>query len=82
MFFVRLGKKMAQSTKKNLSKKTVLLASLGLLIPIFLTSMAYLAVTSDAKNQERYKREQQEIIQKIKERESKQNSASTAISTP
>lgn len=58
----------------NLSqKKMILLASLGLVIPIFLISMAFLAVKSDAKNQEKYKQQQADILKRIeaKEAESK-----------
>ena len=43
--------------------------ALGLLIPIFLVSMAFLAVNSDAKNQEKYKQQQAEMIERIKARE-------------
>ena len=43
--------------------------ALGLLIPIFLVSMAFLAVNSDAKNQEKYKQQQAEMIQRIKAKE-------------
>ncbi len=59
-----------QSPKKKPSlKKMIILASLGLLIPIFLVSMAFLAVNSDAKNQEKYKQQQAEIIARIEARE-------------
>ncbi|MCO8089181.1 hypothetical protein [Acinetobacter indicus] len=51
------------------TKKIILLASLGLLIPVFLVSMAFLAVNSDAKNQEKYKQQQAEMIARIKARE-------------
>ncbi len=55
--------------KKPSLKKMIILASLGLLIPIFLVSMAFLAVNSDAKNQEKYKQQQAEIIARIEARE-------------
>lgn len=51
------------------TKKIILLASLGLLIPVFLVSMAFLAVNSDAKNQEKYKQQQAEMIARIEARE-------------
>ena len=60
---------MTQSTKKSLSKKTIFLASLGIIIPIFLVSMAFVAVSSDAKNQEKYKQQHAENLAKIKARE-------------
>ena len=56
--------------KKPSLKKMIFLASLGLLIPIFLVSMAFLAVNSDAKNQEKYKQQQAEMIARIEARES------------
>lgn len=51
------------------TKKIILLASLGLLIPVFLVSMAFLAVNSDVKNQAKYKQQQAEMIARIKARE-------------
>lgn len=70
---------MTQSTKKSLSKKTIFLASLGLIIPVFLVSMAFLAVNSDAKNQEKYKQQREEIMKKVKEREAREQAASEAL---
>lgn len=70
---------MTQSTKKPLSKKTIFLASLGLIIPVFLVSMAFLAVNSDAKNQEKYKQQREEIMKKVKEREARERAASEAL---
>lgn len=64
--------------KKPSLKKMILLASLGLLIPIFLVSMAFLAVNSDAKNQEKYKQQQAEIIARIEAREAAEQQAKLA----
>ncbi|NLN57718.1 MAG: hypothetical protein GX151_07210 [Gammaproteobacteria bacterium] len=61
--------------KKPSLKKMILLASLGLLIPIFLVSMAFLAVNSDAKNQEKYKQQQAEMIARIEAREAAEKQA-------
>ena len=61
--------------KKPSLKKMIFLASLGLLIPIFLVSMAFLAVNSDAKNQEKYKQQQAEIIARIEAREAAEQQA-------
>ena len=61
--------------KKPSLKKMIFLASLGLLIPIFLVSMAFLAVNSDAKNQEKYKQQQAEIIERIEAREAAEQQA-------
>ncbi|WP_180043367.1 MULTISPECIES: hypothetical protein [unclassified Acinetobacter] len=64
--------------KKPSLKKMIILASLGLLIPIFLVSMAFLAVNSDAKNQEKYKQQQAEIIARIEAREAAEQQAKQA----
>lgn len=60
---------MSEVKPKPNTKKMIILMALGLLIPIFLVSMAFLAVNSDAKNQEKYKQQQAEMIEKIKARE-------------
>ena len=67
--------------KKPSLKKMIILASLGLLIPIFLVSMAFLAVNSDAKNQEKYKQQQAEIIARIEARETAAQQAKQAGQT-
>ena len=67
--------------KKPSLKKMIFLASLGLLIPIFLVSMAFLAVNSDAKNQEKYKQQQAEIIARIEAREAAEKQAQQASQT-
>lgn len=64
--------------KKPSLKKMIFLASLGLLIPIFLVSMAFLTVNSDAKNQEKYKQQQAEIIARIEAREAAEQQAKQA----
>ena len=64
--------------KKPSLKKMIILASLGLLIPIFLVSMAFLAVNSDAKNQEKYKQQQAEIIARIEARKAAEQQAKQA----
>ena len=70
-----------QAAKKPSLKKMIFLASLGLLIPIFLVSMAFLAVNSDAKNQEKYKQQQAEIIARIEAREAAAQQAKQAGQT-
>ncbi|OTG83394.1 hypothetical protein B9T33_03045 [Acinetobacter sp. ANC 5054] len=60
---------MSEVKPKPNTKKMIILMALGLLIPIFLVSMAFLAVNSDAKNQEKYKQQQAEMIEKIKAKE-------------
>lgn len=57
---------MSEVRPKPNTKKMITLMALGLLIPIFLVSMAFLAVNSDAKNQEKYKQQQAEMIERIK----------------
>lgn len=69
------------AAKKPSLKKMIFLASLGLLIPIFLVSMAFLAVNSDAKNQEKYKQQQAEIIARIEAREAAAQQAKQAGQT-
>lgn len=61
--------------------KIYLLASLGLLIPIFLISMAYIAVKSDQKNQEKYKQQQAEILQRIAAKEANEQKKSLEMVT-
>jgi len=73
---------MTPPEKKTSPKKMILFASLGLLIPIFLVSMAYLAVSSDQKNQEKYKQQQAEMLERIKAREAAEKSASEAVMAP
>lgn len=60
---------MSEVKPKPNTKKMIILMALGLLIPIFLVSMAFLAVNSDAKNQEKYKQQQAEVIERIKAKE-------------
>ena len=60
---------MSEVKPKPNTKKIITLMALGLLIPIFLVSMAFLAVNSDAKNQEKYKQQQAEMIERIKAKE-------------
>ena len=69
---------MSQSGSKPNPKKMIILMSLGLLIPIFLVSMAYLAVSSDEKKQEKYKQQQAQMLKRIKAREAAEKSASEA----
>lgn len=59
----------------------IFLASLGLIIPLFLVSMAFLAVSSDAKNQEKYKQQREEIMEKVKAREARERAASEALAS-
>ena len=67
---------MSQSGTKPNPKKMIVLMSLGLLIPIFLVSMAYLAVSSDEKNQQKYQQQQAEMLKRIKAREAAEQAAS------
>ena len=60
---------MSQQTKTRSVKKLVIFGTLALCIPIFLVTMAFLAVNSDAKNQEKYKQQQAEMIARIEARE-------------
>lgn len=49
--------------------KMILLASLGLLIPIFLVGMAYLAVKSDEVNQQEYEQIKLRNLERIQQRD-------------
>lgn len=60
---------MTQSKKSPLTRKVILLATLGLCIPVFLVGMAFLALKSDAENQKKYQQQRLEQAQKIAERE-------------
>lgn len=60
---------MTQQKEIRSLKKLVIFGTLGLCIPVFLVSMAFLAVNSDAKNQEKYKQQQAEMIARIEARE-------------
>jgi uncharacterized membrane protein YciS (DUF1049 family) len=75
---------MVKSAKK-LSPKVILVASLGIVIPLFILTMAYVAVKSDAKNQAEYQRikeKQQQLIQEkmAAEKQFTQQEASSAVS--
>ena len=60
---------MEQTSNSPMStKKIYFLATLGLCIPIFLVSMAYIAVKSDEKNKQKYAQQQAEIIKRIQEK--------------
>ena len=63
--------------KKPSLKKMIFLASLGLLIPIFLVSMAFLAVNSDAKNQENNNR--QKLLSVLKRVKLQNNKRSRSV---
>ena len=72
---------MSQQTKTRSVKKLVIFGTLALCIPIFLVTMAFLAVNSDAKNQEKYKQQQAEIIARIEAREAAAQQAKQAGQT-
>ncbi|WP_298145353.1 hypothetical protein [uncultured Acinetobacter sp.] len=67
---------------KRLSPKVIMIASLGLLIPILLVVGATFAIKSDAKNQALYKQQEAEMMQRIAEREAAEKAASEANVTP
>ncbi|WP_347453795.1 hypothetical protein [Acinetobacter thermotolerans] len=66
---------MSQQPQLRSIKKLVIFGTLALCIPIFLVSMAFLAINSDAKNQEKYKQQQAEMIARIKAREETEKQA-------
>lgn len=60
---------MSEQPQPRSIKKLLIFGTLALCIPVFLISMAFLAVNSDAKNQEKYKQQQAEMIARIEARE-------------
>ncbi|ANF83091.1 hypothetical protein A3K93_04135 [Acinetobacter sp. NCu2D-2] len=54
-------------------KKLLIFGTLGLCVPIFLVTMAFLAVSSDAKNQEKYKQQQAEMLARMEARKATEN---------
>ncbi|BCT89656.1 hypothetical protein [Acinetobacter variabilis] len=65
---------MSEQTKPRSIKKLLIFGSLALCVPIFLVMMAFLAVNSDAKNQEKYKQQQADMIARIEAREAAEKS--------
>jgi uncharacterized membrane protein YjgN (DUF898 family) len=63
---------------KRLSPKVIMIASLGLLIPILLVVIASFAVKSDAKNQALYQQQHAEMLERIAQREAAEKAASEA----
>lgn len=59
---------MSGNSKKP-SPKVLIFASLGLLIPIFVVTMGFIAAKSDAENQKKYKQQHEEQLKRIAERE-------------
>lgn len=55
---------MTKSTTK-LTPKVIVLASLGIVIPLFILSISFLAVKSDAKNQQKYAQQRAEMDERI-----------------
>ncbi|MFV5490661.1 hypothetical protein [Acinetobacter sp. ASP199] len=60
---------MSEQPQPRSIKKLLIFGTLALCIPVFLITMAFLAVNSDAKNQEKYKQQQAEMIARIEARE-------------
>lgn len=60
---------MSEQPQPRSIKKLLIFGTLALCIPVFLISMAFLAVNSDAKNQEKYKQQQADMIARIEARE-------------
>lgn len=60
---------MSEQPKPRSIKKLLIFGTLALCIPVFLISMAFLAVNIDAKNQEKYKQQQADMIARIEARE-------------
>ena len=60
---------MSEQPQPRSVKKLLIFGTLALCIPVFLISMAFLAVNNEAKNQEKYKQQQTDMIARIEARE-------------
>ena len=60
---------MPSSLQPKMNRKMIFLASLGLLIPILLVAIAFVAIKSDAENKRKYEQIQQEQLKQIEQRE-------------
>ncbi len=70
----------SNSNKPN--RKVFIFAGLGLLIPVFVVVMAFIAAKSDAENQKKYKQQHEAQLKRIAERERlEQQAASEAQSS-
>lgn len=56
-------------------KRLVIIGSIMLCVPIFLISMAFLALSSDAKNHEKYDQQRAENLARIEAKKAAQHSA-------
>lgn len=59
---------MSDQVPQRSIKKLLIFGTLGLCVPIFLVTMAFMAVSSDAKNQEKYKQQHIDMLKRIEER--------------
>lgn len=69
VFLCDLGYFMSSSPQPKVSRKMLILASLGILIPIFIVGMAFFAIKSDAENKRKYEQQHQEQLRQIEQRE-------------
>ncbi|MQW92126.1 hypothetical protein GFH30_04520 [Acinetobacter wanghuae] len=73
---------MSEQPQPRSIKKLVILGTLGLCVPILLVSVAFLAVNSDAKNQEKYKQQHAEMLERIEARKVAEQAASERTIQP
>ena len=73
---------MTQSKKSPLTRKVILLATLGLCIPVFLVGMAFLAAKSDAETKREYDQIRQEHAEKIELQKQQQKLEQQNLSQP
>ncbi len=71
---------MSEQPQPRSIKKLVILGTLGLCVPVFLVTVAFLAVNSDAKNQEKYKQQHAEMLERIEARKVAEQNAQQAAS--
>lgn len=67
---------MSEQPQPRSIKKLIIWGTLGLCVPIFLVTVAFLAVNSDAKNQEKYKQQHAGMLERIEARKVAEQAAS------
>lgn len=74
---------MSDQVPQRSIKKLLIVGTLGLCVPVFLVTMAFFAVSSDAKNQEIYKQQQLDMLARIEARKAleKAQSENTVVTS-
>ena len=72
---------MSDQVPQRSIKKLLIFGTLGLCVPIFLVTMGFLAVSSDAKNQEKYKQQQIDMLKRIEDRKALEKAKAENMAT-